>query len=160
MPQTWWCNCLPVYQISFFPPPFLTWCLSSFTNALSLCPGCEQGLVHLWVRRCRRFLPSTVPLLEGDKPLGPVSCLYDDHLYEVREKTGIAKPSNPECLFQHTGWNPWGAAVRSCSSGVGFGSPLAQGGHWWPPQAHRCPGALCVDCMSNYHLLWAELSCC
>lgn len=117
----------------------------------------------------RRFLPSTVPLLEGDEPLDLLSCLHDDHLSEVNDKTGITKSSNLSCLFQHTPWNPWAAAVGSCSSGVGFGSPLAEGRHRWPSQAHGCSGhqAVCRLCVQLpprvgriVRLLFFKVLCC
>lgn len=121
-----------------------------------LCQECSVLVPWVWTGTCpslglkvRRFLPSTVPLLEGDEPLDLLSCLHDDHLSAIKEKTGVAKSSNAGCWLQTTEWNPWAAAVRSCSAGVGFGSPLAEGRLWWPSQAHRCSGrqAVCRLCV-------------
>lgn len=126
MPQTCWCSCLPVYQISFFPP------ISDMMSLL--CHKCSVLVPWVWTGTCpspgvkvRRFLPSTVPLLEGEEPLDLLGCLHDDHLSAVKEKTGMAKSSSPGCWLQHTEWNPGAAAARSSLEWV-WEAPWQRGG--------------------------------
>lgn len=159
MPQTCWCSCLPVYQISFFPPHF--WHDVPVVSQ-TFCP-CALGV--------NRDL--SIPRCEGEK-------VSAQHCSPVRGwvtswSSGLSAWWPPICS-QGKNWDGkifqsrvliaahWVEPSSSCCqelSGVGFGSPLAEGRLWCPSQAHSCSGHWALwGCVSSYHLMWAELSNC
>lgn len=149
MAQTCWCICLPVYQNSFFPPIFVL--MSLFCQECSvLVPWVltETG-PSLGLKVQKVSAQNCSPVKEWRSSWSAELSAWWPPLWS-QGKNWDRKPSSPKCLSQHTHWNPWAAAVRGCSSGVGFGSPLAEGRHWWPSQAHRWSGhwavrRLCVQ---------------